>query len=157
MRCSGKLSVTTTNLVDLDKEVVMYCCNSIDRLATYIYSKMFIDQTPDGNQPLIDLLLAKPEYLGSLLVTLINLVLLDDSDIWMRSRPLFALIILNRAMFEEYSMYLIQLQQEASTQLKNAFEELLQNFDGSLNSKSRDTFSANILAFKKHIGSQVCL
>ncbi|KAI7855239.1 armadillo-type protein [Circinella umbellata] len=94
-----------------------------------------------------------PNILPSLLVTILNLVLFDDTqDQWTLSRPLYVLMLLQKQYAVEYTSQVINQQlPERREFVTKALNTMTEGVDWTLTIKDRERFSQNVSAFRREL------
>ncbi|KAI8975114.1 armadillo-type protein [Mycotypha africana] len=92
-----------------------------------------------------------PQTLPTLLACIFHLILFEDnSDQWTLSRPLYALMLLQRDYAFKYTNAVIEQQlPERRTFVTNALNNLLDGVEWTLSAKDRERFTHNISGFRR--------
>ncbi|KAG0169013.1 Exportin 7 [Apophysomyces sp. BC1034] len=148
-----------------------HACSTVNNIASYVikeYEKAEIRnssaaapaarrRSSASTQPashwLIGYLTQFPRVLPSLLTTLFNLILFDENnDQWSLSRPLYALMLLQKEYVVEYTTQVINQQlPERREYVAKALNNLLEGIGWTLCTKDRERFSQNISAFRREL------
>lgn len=104
-----------------------------------------------GNHWLMNYLRQFNQSLPSLLSTVFNLVLFDDSsDQWSLSRPLYVLMLLQRDYTVKYTSAVIDQQlPERRSFVNNSLNNLLDGVGWTLAPKDRERFTQNVSSFRR--------
>ncbi|KAG0375493.1 Ran-binding protein 17 [Mortierella sp. AD032] len=100
---------------------------------------------------LVEYLMANKEILSYLFMTLFQAVAFENrSNYWSLSRPLLALILLNRDFYNEFISQFIQSQlPDRQEHIQTAATALMEGIECNLTTLNRDRFTQNITNFRR--------
>jgi len=106
---------------------------------------------------LVQFLNEYPQTLPYLLHTLLDVVIFEDCpNNWSYSRPLLGLILLSKDEFISYTSKLIQCQiPERRESFSQQLSGLMENVEDSLTNKNRDTFTQNLVVFRREMNNNM--
>lgn len=142
------ISAVHDGLQASDPTLSSQCANTIDHLATYYFENNTKDKIEVHN--LNKHLNIQPNLFSSLTNTLFNLLLFGSpQNHWAVIRPMLSLMLASESSFTTYKEHLLSSQsQENRQQLNDAFNNLLQDVNRSLDSANRDRFTHKLTAFR---------
>jgi len=144
----------------LDAPLAAQCANTIDHLATFLFTHRPSSSPPTTTsrhrtpkpamQALNQHLQAHPTLLSSLMATLFNQLLFGPmSNQWAVTRPILSLMLCSEQSFTACKEHLISTQSPENQQkLVDAFTKLLADVQRNLENTNRDRFTQRLAAFR---------
>ncbi|ORX83183.1 exportin-7 [Anaeromyces robustus] len=98
-----------------------------------------------------------PQTLSFLLHSILDVIIFEDCpNNWSYSRPLLGLILLAKEEFISYTSKLIQSQiPERRESFSQQLSNLMENVEDNLSSKNRDTFTQNLVVFRREMNNNM--
>ncbi|XP_063900388.1 exportin-7-like [Zophobas morio] len=133
-------------------ELAVKCCHALDSLISHAV-KCLKKKTNQVDTGLILAIESCKELLVQMLKVMLNAVIFEECKIyWSLSRPMLAIIILNKKYFDEAKNYVIEQQSnERQPMFHKLFDELMNGLDGSLSQRNRNQFNKNINSFRRDV------
>jgi exportin-7 len=133
-------------------------CAVINQICTTVFKEN--EKSINSNSKphiIVEFLNQYPQTLSFLLHNLLDVVIFEDCpNNWSYSRPLLGLIILAKDEFISYSNKLIQCQiPERKEDFSQQMAKLMENVEDNLSNKNRDTFTQNLVVFRREMNNNM--
>ena len=149
------VNLTKLGLGTESSEIITSCCSALDEFLLFIVRERFKSKQKLALQQAITLFLneATPLLL-EINETLFRMACFEEGDyMYAVANPLFTLMLLNKALFEQVKGPVLESEKSASAR-ERLFEELQKLFEGvtfSLEGGDRNKFLSNFTKFKASI------
>lgn len=127
------------------------CAMAVDHLASYIFQNM--RKTNVTITALRTHMSAIPGLFADLLSLIINLLLYDSRiSPWSLSRPLLSLMLIEEESFQAIKEQIVTTQPaQRQRELMEAFEQLTEDIELSLQTTNRDKFTQRVNTFRQQM------
>ncbi|KAG4097966.1 exportin-7 [Neocallimastix lanati (nom. inval.)] len=133
-------------------------CAVINQICTTVFKEN--EKSINSNSKphiIVEFLKQYPQILAYLLHNLLDVVIFEDCpNNWSYSRPLLGLILLAKEEFLSYTTKLIQCQiPERKEYFSQQLANLMENVENNLSNKNRDTFTQNLVVFRREMNNNM--
>ncbi|KAI8393567.1 armadillo-type protein [Radiomyces spectabilis] len=149
-----------------DSTVRSHACAAVYNIASFLENPQLnpvieeqrrssFDATTGSGHWLLNYFTQYPQILPTLLATIFNLVLFDDNnEQWALSRPLYALMVIQREYTMKYINAVIEQQLPERRELvTTALNTLMEGINWTLHVKDRERFTQNISNFRRELNA----
>ncbi|ORX44194.1 hypothetical protein BCR36DRAFT_130483 [Piromyces finnis] len=133
-------------------------CAVINQICTTVFKETEKGVNPNNKTHiLVQFLNQYPQTIPYLLHNMLDVVIFEDCpNNWSYSRPLLGLILLAKEDFISYTNKLIQCQiPERRESFSQQLSGLMENVEDSLSNKNRDTFTQNLVVFRREMNNNM--
>eukprot|EP00298_Acanthocystis_sp_HF-20_P008470 c17696_g1_i1.p1 GENE.c17696_g1_i1~~c17696_g1_i1.p1 ORF type:complete len:428 (-),score=142.60 c17696_g1_i1:27-1310(-) len=134
-------------------QVVTHCAAALDHLLTFFCQQL--EQDTMTSRQIANHLQNNPDLFPSFLNLIFNILMFQGVlNRWSLSRPLFVLVCLNTACFNQWKEQVLSSQSPSNKQaMQDALNGLLKDVEINIETRNRERFTQNVTVFLKNIES----